>query len=109
VNTANYPVVIVRNPTTFNTLPNTRDFQALRCTGSADQRTFMKAYITRDPTAITGASFVPKGGGSALDYDFSATAIDIAKCELLWNKRIEANSSSMVDLPSNLIDFYLTP
>lgn len=108
VNTASYPVLICGIPTAFKSLPNSRDVLALRCTGSSDQRTYMKAYITRDPTAITGASFSAVKPSSCVNFDVSATAINTAKCELLWESRIEANSSKEIDLPSTLIDFYLS-
>jgi hypothetical protein len=68
----------------------------------------MKAYATRDLTAITGSTFNSVKSSSCVKFDVLATAIDIAKCELLWDKRIEANSSSEVDLPSTLVDFYLS-
>lgn len=108
VNTANYPTLICHIPDLYKTLPNSRDVLALRCTWSSDQRTYMKAYATRDLTAITGATFNAIKASSCIEYDVAATAIDTAKCELLWNKRIEVNGSSEVDLPSNLVDFYLS-
>lgn len=108
VNKANYPALICKIPETYKTLPNSRDVLALRCTGSSDQRTYMKAYITRDATAITWASFTAVKASSCVEFDVAATAITTNKCELLWSKRIEANASDFVDLPSNLVDFYLS-
>lgn len=108
VNTANYPTLICHIPDTYKTLPNSRDVLALRCTGSSDQRTYMKAYVTRDFTAIIWATFNSKKPSSCVQFDVLATAIDTAKCELLLDKRIEINSSATVDLPSNLVDFYLS-
>jgi hypothetical protein len=43
-----------------------------------------------------------------MQYDTTATALNITKAKLLRSKRIEANASAEVDLPSNLIDFYLS-
>lgn len=107
VNKANHPTLAIFVKTTFNGLPNSRDVLALRCTGSSDQRSYMKAYITRDATALTWASF-QSITSSSVEYDTSATAITTAKCKLLWSKRIEANASGFIDLPSTLIDFYLS-
>ena len=108
VNTANYPVLIMNVKDTFNSLPNTRDIQAYRVTWSSDQKSYMKAYYTRDVTAITWASFVDVQTDSCLQYDVSATAIDTAKCQLLWNTRLQVDSPWQVDLPSEKTQFYVT-
>jgi hypothetical protein len=67
----------------------------------------MKAYVTRDATALTGASFSQARPGSSVEFDVSATALDTAKAQFLWSKRIEANASEEVSLPSTFIDFDL--
>lgn len=46
--------------------------------------------------------------GSVIEYDVSATALDTSKAQLLWSRRIEANSSSEIDLPTPTIDFEFT-
>ena len=68
----------------------------------------MKAYITRDVTAITWASYTDARVWSWVEFDTSATAIDTAKCQLLWNVRVQQDENMVVDLPSTLIDFVLT-
>ena len=108
VNTADYPVIITHVKDTLSTLPNTRDVLALRATWSSDQRSYMKAYITRDVTAITWASFSDAQAWSWVEFDTSATAIDTAKCQLLWSRRVNIDDNSAVDLPSDLVDFYLS-
>ena len=108
VNTANYPVLIMNVKETFNSLPNTRDIQAYRATWSSDQKSYMKAYITRDATAITWASFNDVQTDSWMQYDVAATAIDTAKCQLLWNTRLQIDTPGQVDLPSGKTSFYLT-
>jgi len=108
VSTADYPVIIIHIKETFNWLLNTRDIQAFRVTWSLDQKWFMKSYITRDLTAITWASFLDLMYDSCIEYDISASAININKCQLLWNKRVELDSSTFVDIPSNNTNFYLT-
>lgn len=108
VNTENYPVICVNIKDLINWKPNTRDVLALRVVWSTDQRSYMKAYITRDWTAITWASYWDALEWSWIQFDTQATALDISKCQLLWNKRINADDSEIVDLPSDLIDFYLT-
>lgn len=108
VNFANYPVLVSHIKQTLNWLPNTRDVLALRATWSADQRSYMKAYTTRDATAITWATYSDAIPGSWVEFDTGATAIDIAKCQLLWSKRVRIDEAEFVDLPSTLIDFVLS-
>ena len=108
VNTANYPVLIINIKDTFNSLPNTRDVQAYRAIWSSDQKSYMKAYYTRDATAITWASFWDLQTDSCVQYDTSATAIDTAKCQLLWNIRLQVDTPWVVDIPSDKVNFYLT-
>lgn len=108
VNTANYPVLVVHIKDTINSISNTRDVLALRVTWSADNKSFMKAYITRDATAITWASYADARTWSWIEFDTVATAIDTWKCQLLWNVRVQADTNQIVDLPHSLIDFVLT-
>ena len=108
VTTASYPVIIAHIKSTLSSLPNTRDVLALRVTWSSDQKSRMKAYITRDWTAITGASFSDAQQGSWIEFDTVATAITTANCQLLWSKRVQLDGSAEVDLPSDLIDFVLS-
>lgn len=108
VNTADYPVIVAHIKDTLNSLPNTRDVLALRTTWSSDQRSYMKAYITRDGAAITGASYSDAQTWSGVEFDTSATAITTASCQLLWSRRINIDDNSFVDLPSDLVDFYLS-
>ena len=108
VTTANYPVLIAHSKDLLNWVPNTRDSLALRVNWSSDQKSFIKAYVTRDLTAMTWASFNDVKVWSWIEFDVVATAIDIAKCQLLWSRRIELDWNTEVSLPSNFIDFYLT-
>lgn len=108
VNTADYPVLIAHVKDTLFALPNTRDIQVLRANWNADTRAIMKAYYTRDASAITWASFSDIQYDSWLEFDVAATAIDTAKCQLLWTRRIPANWNTTVDLPAPNVDFYLT-
>jgi len=107
VSNVNTPAIIIRIADTLNTIKNTRDVLALRITWSSDQKSFMKAFVTRDATAITWASFIQARDWSWVDYDVSATAIDTAKCQLLWNVRTQQDNNSIVDLPSSNLDFPL--
>jgi len=43
-----------------------------------------------------------------MQYDVAATAIDTAKCQLLWNTRLQIDTPGQVDLPSGKTSFYLT-
>ena len=108
VNTADYPAIIVHIKSTINSVPNTRDVLALSATWSSDQKSYMKAYLTRDATALTWASFNDAVTWSWIEFDVAATAIDTAKCQLLWNRRVQVDNNTSVDLPSDLIDFVLS-
>lgn len=108
VNTADYPVVVAHIKSTLSWLPNTRDVLALRVTWSSDQKSKMKAYITRNATAITGATYTDAQQGSWIEFATNATAINTSLCQLLWIKRINIDDSWVVDLPSDLIDFILS-
>ena len=109
VNTANYPTLIIHSKETFFWKPNSRDIQMFRATWSADQKSYMKAYATRDLWAITWASFTDIQSDSSVEYDVSATAINTWLCQLLWSRRINVDDSISVDIPSRNTDFYLTP
>ena len=108
VNTADYPVMAVRIKSTLNWLPNTRDVLALRATWSSDSKSKMKAYVTRDATAITWPSWSDAVQWSGIEFDISATALNTAKCQLLWNRRVQQDNNTSVDLPGDLIDFVLS-
>lgn len=108
VTSANHPVLIAHIKSTLNWFPNTRDVLALRVTWSSDQKSRMKAYVTRDPTAITWATYNDAQQWSWIEFDTVATAIDIAKTQFLWTKRINIDDSWAVDLPSDLISFILS-
>ena len=108
VNTTNYPTIIAHVKQTLNSLPNTRDVLALRATWSSDQRSYMKAYITRNTAALTWASFNDAQQWSWVEFDVAATSIDTWLCQLLWSRRVQIDNNTSVDLPSDLVDFYLT-
>ena len=108
VNTLNYPLIVVRNVKEFFWKPNTRDTLAFRFTWNADQRIIYKAWITRDPTAITWWTYNPVASDSVLEQNVTATSVDISKMQQLWIIRWEQFRSAIVDIPSDLLDFYFT-
>ena len=69
----NIPIVAIRSKTTVNSLINTRDTLALLLSAYADQRSFLRVWVTRDFTAITNNSDTWKDFGDGhlehIEYD----------------------------------------
>lgn len=108
INALNKPLIVVRNVKEFLWKPNTRDCLAFRFTWNADQRIIYKAFITRDPTAITWWTYVSIWSDTVLEENITATSVDITKMKQLWVIRWEQYKSQIVDIPSFLVDFYFT-
>lgn len=108
INALNKPLIVVRNVKEFLSKPNTRDCMAFRFTWNADQRIIFKAWVTRDPTAITWWTFTALDNDTVMESNVTATSVDIAKMQLLWVIRWEQFRPAVVDLPSDLTDFYFT-
>lgn len=101
------PVVIIRSPNQVNGKMNTRDGRLARISGGSDKRAIFNIWTTRDPTAITGASWQDVGNGSFVQYDISATAVDLAKLKYVTSFRVEANDFRPIENPAkDIIDFF---
>lgn len=104
----NKPVIILRNPLTFDGKINTRDLRLMRIWGTSDKRTDFAMWTTRDPTAFTGAAFNPIDYGSLCDIDIAATAVDTAKLQFIIPFKVEANTTERIVTPStNLADLFV--
>ena len=104
----NSPVVIIRQPLTRNVEENTRDIVLARITVSSDKRATTTFWLTRDPTAITGGVYVARGGGSYVEINKTATAVDVAKMAEFYTTRVEANAARVIENPDHdTIEFYL--
>jgi len=105
--TTNTPVICIKNPLLINGKTNTRTVTLARITVNGSKKATFKAWITRDPTAITGATFVSRGGGSITETDspdivtgaVRATSVAIEKMKLVTTINVEATSSRSVDNP----------
>jgi hypothetical protein len=110
------PVICVLNPLQINGKTNTRNSEVARITFNCDKKSLFKVWATRDPTAITGATFVGRGNGSFMQVDspdsvataVSATAVTVAKLQLITALPLVANGVGLVTNPDkNKIDFNL--
>lgn len=103
------PVLIIYNPKLINGKVNTRDIRLARITGTSDKRTDFTVWVTRDPTAFTGAAFNSVNFGSYIEKDIAAIAVDTAKLQFLTAFKTEANTSNFRNNPEpTAIDFFAT-
>jgi hypothetical protein len=112
----NIPVLCVHNPLQINGKTNTRMVELSRISFNCDKKSLFKVWITRDPTAITGATFATRGFGSFVQVDspdsvagaVSATAVTAAKLQLVTAVPLSANDRVEVNNPFQArIDFPL--
>ena len=102
------PVIVIRQPETIGGEINTRDIIIARITINCDKRSTASFWVTKDPTAITGGTYTPKGNGSFVEVNKTATAVDTAKLRKFYGLRIEALTSVSIDNPDHdTIDFFL--
>jgi len=114
VNGTDVPVICILNPSTINSKTNTRMLELSRISFNCDKKSIFKVWVTRDPTAITGATFVTRGNGSFTQTDspdsiagaVSATAVTPAKLVLVTAVPLAANGFLALNNPfQNRIDF----
>lgn len=104
----NYPVVSIFSPDTINSMPNTRDARLARISANADKKVTFTVWVTRDPTAFTGAAFAALNVGSYIETDTTSTTFDTAKASFVVSFNVEANSSEFINNPSkDTIDFFV--
>jgi len=116
LNGTNKPMVVVYNPLTIGGKTNTRMTELSRISLTSDKNGSFRVWVTRDPTAITGATLVARGNGSFIETDspdanptaVHATSVDIAKMSLVTVIPVRANISVSMNNPfQSRIDFPL--
>lgn len=103
----NIPILAVHSKELVNGLLNTRDTTALRFSAYADQRCVLRAWVTRDNTAVTlndqAWADYKDGHLESLEYNIppvaTAMTFDTTKAELLYSARVNQD----VTLPVNAI------
>jgi len=101
------PVLVVKQPAQINGVTNTRSIVALRLSVVCDKKATFKVWITRDPTAIIGATFKPMGNGSFIETDspdmdptaVRATSVDLTKLLFFTSLTAPALVRSTVESP----------
>lgn len=101
------PIIIIHSPQQIAGKMNTIDGRLARISGASDKRGVFKMWSTRNPAAFTGASFAALGGGSYIEYDVAATAVNTALLRQETSFRVEANSYVSIENPAKEnIDFF---
>ena len=101
------PVLCIANPLAINGKTNTRMTEVARISVNCDKKSLFKIWVTRDPTAIVGATFVARGIGSYMRVDspdtvataVSATSVNTAKLTLITAIPLAANASAEIVNP----------
>lgn len=116
LNGTNTPLVVVYNPPVIGGKTNTRMTELSRISLNSDKNGSFRVWVTRDPTAFTGATLVTRGNGSFIQTDspdanptaVRATSVDIAKMNLVTVIPARANIPVSMNNPfQNRIDFPL--
>lgn len=116
LNGTDLPLIVIYNPLTINTKTNTRMIELSRITLTCDKKANFKVWITRNPAAITGATFVALGSGSFVQTDspdsapgaVKATSVNTALMKLITNIPVQAGVYRATDNPfQGRIDFPL--
>jgi hypothetical protein len=109
-------IIAIKQPDTINSQLNTRDIRLARITVNCDKKAEFFVFVTRDSSAVTGATFVALGNGSYVEHDsptinagaVRATNIDTTKCRFVTAIPVNANTRSEVTNPSReTIQFFL--
>lgn len=101
-------IIALRNPALApNGKINTRDLSLARVTVTADKKSTIKVYQTRDLTAITGGSWDAHRDGSFVEVNTTFTALDFAKMQEFSTFKPAAGATIIKENPSkDTIDFY---
>jgi hypothetical protein len=101
------PVIVVRQPLQINSTTNTRTMTLARVSCTSSKKGTFKVWTTRDPTAITGATYKAMGAGSFIETDSTdedatavrATSVNLAKLNLVTSIPVETLTTRSVDNP----------
>lgn len=107
VNGTNQPVIVIKIPPLINGRINTRDLELGRISVVCSKKATFKVWVTRDPTAIVGATFVTVNYGSFVESDslytspgaVKATSVDTTKMRPLLSIPVEALSLTRQENP----------
>jgi len=72
------PIIVIHNPLLIDSKTNTRTVTLARISVNCSKKAVFKVWMTRDASAITGATLQPIGGGSYVQSDstdMDATAV----------------------------------
>lgn len=114
----NVPILVVRSKKTVNTFINTRDTLLTGLTAYADQRAFVRVWVTRDDSAISLKDSVYRDYGDGhlefIQYDnpdvTNPMTFDTGKAQLTFGTRIDIDSSFFTSaLYEGKTNIYLTP
>ena len=101
------PVLVVQQPLQINSTTNTRTMTLARVTVHCTKKAVFKVWLTRDPTAITGATFQSLPNGSYVQTDSTdmnpaavrATSVTTASLSLVTAISTSANQEKSIDNP----------
>lgn len=101
------PVIVIKQPALITTKTNTRTISLARVTVNCSKKANFKVWVTRDPAAIVGATFVALGSGSFVETDspdmnagaVRATSVVTASMKFVTAVQVEALTSEHVDNP----------
>ena len=107
LSTGETAMVVMKINETYHGKLNTRDIALRRITGYADDNTIMRVYYTRDPTIITGGTWLPNNGGN-VQYQILPTFTSTIYTKKLVEGRIPAQGSFVMDNPDEAFgEFFL--
>ena len=103
----NTPIIVIKQPLLIGTKPNTRDLTLARISVACSKKAVFKVWSTRDPTALTGGTFVSVNQGSYVECDspdmkvgaVRVTSVDIAKLRPITSVPVEATVPREVTNP----------
>lgn len=101
------PVIVVKSPLQIASETNTRTLTLARITVSCDKKASFKVWVTRDASAITGATFAAVGNGSYVECDSTdmsgsavrATSVTTANMKHVTSIIVQAATERFVDNP----------
>lgn len=107
VSGTNEPVIVLKQPLTIGAYANTQAMILARITVTCDKKAAFKVWMTRDATAITGATFRSVNAGTYVETDSTdmdatavrATSVDITKMNLVTAIPVLAGTAREVDNP----------
>lgn len=105
--TTDTPIIAILNPLQIGGKTNTRTVTLARISFTCSKKAVLKVWSTRNPAALTGATFAELGGGSHLQTDsplsavgaVKATSVNTALMRLVTSVPVEVAVTRLVDNP----------